>query len=267
MFPSKIIVAHTHILRVMTKSLDGKVAIVTGASRNLGRAFSEMLATDGASVVVHYNNPNKKSEADDTASKVRERGVKAIVEQADLTKTAEIKRLFERTMKEFNQLNIMINTAGMVIKKPFVDISEEEYDRMFAINAKAAFFCMQEAARRMADNGRIINMETSLVGATTPYYSAYAGSKAPLEDFTRALAKEIGHRGITVNNIAPGPLNTSFFYPAETQESTEYFKQQSINGQLGEIKDIVPLAKFLVSPEAGWVTAQTIFINGGFLTR
>jgi NAD(P)-dependent dehydrogenase (short-subunit alcohol dehydrogenase family) len=217
----------------MTKSLTGKVAIVTGASRNLGRAFAEMLGTEGASVVVHYNNPNKKSEADDTAAKVHETGAKAIVEQADLTKTAEIKRLFDQMMKEFNQLDILINTAGMVIKKPFVDISEEEYDRMFAINAKAAFFCMQEAARWMADNGRIINMETSLVGATTPYYSAYAGSKAPLEDFTRALAKEIGHRGITVNNIAPGPLNTSFFYPAETQESTEYFKQQSINRQLG----------------------------------
>ena len=81
------------------------------------------------------------------------------------------------------------------------------------------------------------------------------------------LAKEIGHRGITVNNIAPGPLNTSFFYPAETKESTEYFKAQSIKGRLGEITDIVPLAKFLVSPEAGWVTAQTIFINRGFLTR
>jgi NAD(P)-dependent dehydrogenase (short-subunit alcohol dehydrogenase family) len=155
----------------------------------------------------------------------------------------------------------------MVIKKPFVDITEEEYDSMFAINAKAAFFCMQEAAKRMADNGRIINMETSLVGATTPFYSAYAGSKAPLEDFTRALAKEVGHRGITVNNIAPGPLNTSFFYPAETSDSTEYFKAQSVKGRLGEINDIVPLARFLVLPEAGWVTAQTIFINGGFLTR
>jgi NAD(P)-dependent dehydrogenase (short-subunit alcohol dehydrogenase family) len=250
-----------------TKSLTGKVAIVTGASRNLGRAFSEMLGIEGASVVVHYNNPNKKSEADDAAAKVRDSGAKAIVKQADLTKTAEIKKLFDSTMKELNQLDILINTSGMVIKKPFVDITEDEYDRMFAVNAKAAFFCMQEAAKRMADNGRIINMETSLVGATTPYYSAYAGSKAPLEDFTRALAKEIGNRGITVNNIAPGPLNTSFFYPAETSDSTEYFKGQSINGKLGEIKDIVPLAKFLVSPEAGWVTAQTIFINGGFLTR
>lgn len=144
-----------------------------------------MLANDGASVVVHYNNPRKKSEADDTAARVREAGSKAIVEQADLTKTSEIRRLFDQTMEEFNRLDIMINTAGAVLKKPLVDITEDEYDRMFAINAKAAFFCIQEAAKRMANNGRIINMETSLVGATTPYYSAYAGSKAPLEDFTR----------------------------------------------------------------------------------
>lgn len=247
----------------MKKSLIGKVAIVTGASQNLGRAFAEMLGMEVASVVVHYNSANKKSDTEDVAANIR----KAIVEQADLTKTAEIKKLFDRTMEEFGRLGILINTAGKVLKKLFVDISEEEYDSMFAVNAKAAFFCMQEAAKRMANNGRIVNMETSLVGATTSYYLAYAGSKAPLEDFARALAKEIGNRGITVNNIAPGPLNTSFFYPAETKESTEYFKQQSINGQLGEVRDIVPLAKFLVSPEANWVTAQTIFINGGFLTR
>jgi NAD(P)-dependent dehydrogenase (short-subunit alcohol dehydrogenase family) len=251
----------------MKKSLIGKVAIVTGASQNLGRAYAEMLGMEGASVVVHYHGDNKKSDAEDVAANIRKAGSKAIVEQADLTKTAEIKKLFDRTMEEFGRLDILINTAGKVLKKPFVDISEEEYDDMFAVNAKAAFFCMQEAAKRMANNGRIVNMKTSLVGATTPYYSAYAGSKAPLEDFACALAKEIGNRGITVNNIAPGPLNTSFFYPAETKESIEYFKQQSINDQLGEIRDIVPLAKFLVSPEANWVTAQTIFINGGFLTR
>jgi NAD(P)-dependent dehydrogenase (short-subunit alcohol dehydrogenase family) len=143
----------------------------------------------------------------------------------------------------------------------------EDYDRIFAVNAKAAFFCMQEAAKHMADEGRILNLGTTLLGATTGYYSIYAGSKAPLEDFTRALAKEIGHRGITVNTIAPGPINTSFFHPAETPESTEWLKSQSMNGQLGEVSDIVPLVRFLVSPEARWVTAQTIFINGGFVAR
>jgi NAD(P)-dependent dehydrogenase (short-subunit alcohol dehydrogenase family) len=116
---------------------------------------------------------------------------------------------------------------------------------------------MQEAAKRMADNGRIINMETSLVGATTPYYSAYAGSKASLEDFTRGLEKEIGNRGITVNNITPGPLNIPSFYPAETAESTEYFRQQIINGKLGEIKDIVALKEFTSQKELIVAITQT----------
>jgi NAD(P)-dependent dehydrogenase (short-subunit alcohol dehydrogenase family) len=247
--------------------LTGKVAIVTGASRNLGRAFSEMMGAEGASVAVHYNSPASKADAEETAAAVKSAGGDAIVVQADLGTVQEIERLFDRVMQRWGRLDILINNAGKVLKKPFVEITEAEYDALFAINAKAAFFCMREAAKRMADNGRIVNMGTSLLGATTGLYAAYAGSKASLEHFTRALAKEIGSRGITVNTIAPGPLNTSFFYPAETPESTEFFKTMSINGKLGEVKDIVPLVKFLVSPEGCWVTAQTIFINGGFLAR
>jgi NAD(P)-dependent dehydrogenase (short-subunit alcohol dehydrogenase family) len=250
-----------------TRILTGKVAIVGGASRNLGRAFSEMLGADGAFVAVHYHSPKSKAEAEETVKAVKAAGGDARTLQADLTQVKQVEQLFDQVTKELGGLDILINTAGKVLKKPFQDITEQEYDEMFTINAKSVFFCMREAAKRMRDNGRIISLGTSLLGATTGNYSAYAGSKAPLEDFTRALAKEVGNRGITVNTVAPGPLNTSFFYPAETPESTEFFKGMSINGKLGEVKDIVPLVKFLVSPEAKWVTAQTIFINGGFLAR
>lgn len=249
------------------QALEGKVAVVTGASRNMGRAFSEMLGAEGASVAIHYNSPTSKVGAEETAAAVKAAGGDAATFQADLTRVEEVRRLFDEVVRKFSHLDILVNTAGMVLKKPMVEITEAEYDRMFAINAKAAFFCMQEAARRMRDNGRILNLGTSLLAATTGLYSAYAGSKAPLEDFGRAAAKELGPRGITVNTICPGPMNTSFFYPAETTESTEFHKSMSMNGKLGEVKDIVPLVKLLVSPEGAWITAQTIFINGGYLAR
>lgn len=247
--------------------LAGKVAIITGASRNQGQAYAETLAADGASVVVHYHNPARQAEAEAVAARIHEAGGTALVVQADLTQVKEVEKLFNATMQRFDHLDILINNSGMVIKKPVEQISEEEFDAIFAINTKAAFFCLREAARVMADHGRIVNIVTTILGLTTGNYSIYAGSKAPLEDFTRALAKEIGPRGITVNCVAPGPINDSFYYPVESPESIAAVKRQSINGELGEVADIVPLVRFLVTPEARWITAQTIFINGGLITR
>lgn len=168
---------------------------------------------------------------------------------------------------KFGQLDILVNTVGKVVKKPFVEISEEDFDQSFAINAKQAFFCMQAAAKRIADNGRIINISTTLVAATTGLYSVYAGSKAPLDHFTRALAKEIGARGVTVNTVAPGPLNTSFFYPVETADSKAFLSGMSPQNRLGEVDEITPVIEFLVGPGGSWVTAQTLFVNGGFIAR
>ncbi len=250
-----------------SKMFAGKVALITGAPRNLGRMTAEALGAEGASVAVHFNSAGAKSQAEEVAATIKSNGGDAAVFQADLTRVALVEKLVDDVLKKFGRLDIVVNAAGKVLKKPVVDITEAEYDEMFAINAKAAFFLMREAAKRIADQGRIVNIGTTLLGATTGYYSVYAGSKAPLEHFGRALAKELGPRGITVNTVAPGPLNTSFFYPAETDGSTEFLKSMSSNGKLGEVADIVPLIKFLVSPEAGWVTAQTIFINGGFLAR
>ena len=184
--------------------LKGKVAVVIGASRNLGRAVAEMLGLEGAKVAIHYNSDSARAGADETAAAIKAAGGKASLFQADLTRVTEVERLFDAVTRRFGHLDIMVNTAGMVLKKPLAEITEQEYDRLFAINAKAAFFCMQAAANQMNDDGRIINIGTSLLAATTGLYSAYAGSKAPLEHFTRALAKEIGARGITVNTVAPG---------------------------------------------------------------
>jgi len=248
------------------KELRGKVALVTGAARNMGRAFAQALARAGADVVVHHHGEGSRADAEETARLVGAEGTRALVTQADLARVADVRRLFEHAKAAFDRLDIVVNNAGVIVKKPFVEITEEDYDR-FGINAKGAFFVMQEAARVIADGGRIINMGTTLLAATTAFYSVYAGSKAPLEDFTRALAREIGARGVTVNTVAPGPVDTAFYHEQETAQSTAYATQASVAKRLGTVEDIVPIVEFLASPRSQWVTAQTIFVNGGYLAR
>ncbi|KMN51668.1 short-chain dehydrogenase [Chromobacterium violaceum] len=245
----------------------GQAALIIGASRNMGRAFAEALAADGAAVAIHYHSAGSRAGAEEAAAAISAAGGRAFAVQADVTKVAEVRRLFDAVEDRFGHLDILINTAGMMVKKAVTEVSEEEFDAIFALNTKAAFFALQEAGRRIRDNGRIVSVGTSLLAATTGYYGVYAGSKAPLEDFTRALAKEVGHRGVTVNVVAPGPMDTAFFYAVETPETVAYLKRASVNGELGQVADLVPLVKHLVSPENRWTTAQTLFINGGFVSR
>lgn len=248
------------------KKLQGKVALVAGGSRNLGREICKALASEGAAVVVHYNRPSSKAQADETVQALKDSGGKALTLQADMTKVPEVVTLFDEAVKQFGGLDIAVNTAGKVLKKPIVETTEQEFDEMFAVNTKAAYFFIREAAKRLRDGGKIISLGTSLLAAFTGLYSTYAGAKAPLEHFTRAAAKELGPRGISVNTIAPGPLDTPFFYPVESPEAIAYHKSQSMNGKLGDIKDIAPVVKFLVT-EGWWITGQTLFANGGYTTR
>ena len=247
--------------------LQGKVALVTGAARNMGRAFSEALAARGANLIIHYHNESSAEEAGELARSAQASGVEAMLFQGDLSKVERVESLFRDSIARFGRVDIVINNAGIVLKKPFAEITESDFDRVFGINTKAAFFVMREASRVIEDGGRIINLGTTLLGATTGMYSVYAGSKAPLEDFTRALAKEIGARGVTVNTVAPGPVDTAFFHGEENEHSVAYLSQQSPLGRLGRVSDITPLIEFLVSEDSAWVTAQTLFINGGFLAR
>ncbi|UEM24551.1 SDR family oxidoreductase (plasmid) [Skermanella mucosa] len=249
------------------QDLAGRVALITGAARNMGRGFAAELARRGADIVVHHHSDASRDDAEAVAAEVQSLGRRALVISGDLADTANVRHLFDAAVQAFGRIDIVINNAGVVIKKPFTEISEADFDRAFGINTKAAFFVMQEAARRIADSGRIINMGTTLLGATTGMYAVYAGSKAPLEDFSRALAKEIGARGVTVNVIAPGPIDTPFFHGEENEQPTAYLAHMSPQNRLGRIEDIVPLIGFLASEESRWVTGQTLFINGGFLAR
>ena len=249
-----------------SEAADGRVAIVTGGTANLGKLFAESLAGDGVSLAVHYNSPRRAGEARDTARELERFGVGVMTHQADLTDVAEITRLVDATIERFGRWDILVNTTGLIVRKPLVETTEDEYDNSFTINAKVPYFFMREAYGKMADNGRIINMVTTQVAVTAATYSAYAGSKAPVEHFTKAFAKEIGLRGVTVNCIAPGPQKTSFFYDAETDETIAWLSGMTISGDLGDPIDVVPVMRFLAAPETRWVTAQTVYVNGGMIS-
>jgi NAD(P)-dependent dehydrogenase (short-subunit alcohol dehydrogenase family) len=250
-----------------SRELSGKVAIVTGARNNLGRAFAVALARMGADVVVHYHRAETRKEADETARLVRAHNVKVALVDGDLSKLANVRKMFDVAQKQLGRVDIVVNNAGYIRKKPIAEITEAEFERAVGINTKGLFYCMQEAAKRISNNGRVINIGTSLLGATTGMYGAYAGTKAPVEQFTRALAKELGARGITVNTIAPGAVDTPFFHREETPQSVDYVKKSHVSGRLATVEDIVGTLEFLASSKSQWVSAQTIFVNNGYLAR
>ncbi|CDQ43134.1 MULTISPECIES: SDR family oxidoreductase [Mycolicibacterium] len=246
--------------------ITGKSAVVAAGAKNLGGLISRSLAHRGVNVAVHYNSSATEADADATVAEAERAGVKAIKVQGDLTVPANVERLFDTAVDAFGGVDIAINTVGKVLRKPIVETTEAEYDSMFDINAKAAYFFLQQAGRRLADNGSVITIVTALLAAFTDGYSTYAGAKSPVEHFTRAAAKEFAARGINVNNIGPGPMDTPFFYGQETPERVEFHKSQGMGGRLTRIEDIAPLVLFLAG-EGHWITGQTVFANGGYTTR
>ena len=204
-------------------------------------------------------------------AELQEKGLRAAAFQADLTSAAANARLFSDVVEMFGRPDIAINTVGKVLKKPILDTTEAEFDSMFAVNSKAAFFFIKEAGRHLNDNGKLLTLVTSLLGAYTPFYATYAGSKAAVEHMTRAASKEFGARGISVNAICPGPMDTPFFYGQEAPDAVAYHKGAAALSSfsrtgLTDIGDIAPYVRFIVS-EGWWMTGQTILVNGGYTTK
>lgn len=247
-------------------TLSGKSVLVAGGAKNLGGLISRSLAADGANVIVHHHGESSRADAEATIDDLRATGAQAAVVSGDLTQVAEVERVFAAAHDAFGGLDIAVNTTGKVLRKPIVETTEDEYDAMSAINAKAAYFFLREAAKTLNDDGKIITFVTSLLAAFTDGYSTYAGEKAPVEQYTRAAAKELLERGISVNCIAPGPMDTPFFYGQESTERVEFHKSQAMGNQLTKIEDIAPIVTFLTT--AGWwITGQTLFANGGYTVR
>jgi 3-oxoacyl-[acyl-carrier protein] reductase len=242
-------------------SLQGKVALVTGSSRGIGRAIVERLRRDGAAVVVNY--ARRAEEAREVVAGIERAGGRAISVQADVSKVADVVRLFDQAFAHFGRLDILVNNAGIIIYKRLIDITEPEYDRLMGINVKGTFFACQQAAKRLADGGRIINLSTSITALMLPTYAVYAASKGAVEQITRVLAKELGSRKITVNAVSPGPTDTELFGEGKTEEEKNRMAQMAALGRLGQPADIADVVAFLASDDARWVTGQNIRVNGG----
>lgn len=241
------------------KSLSGKVSIVTGASSGIGRSIAERIAEEGAIVVVNYSKSSDK--AQQVVVGIQAKGGKALAVQADMSRVGDARRLITDTIKQFNRLDILVNNAGKFMPKPFEETTEEDFDGVIALNAKGPYFAMQEAAKALKDGGRIVNISTGGTQLNFPGATAYLGSKAALEQYTRGLAKELAPKGVTVNCVSPGFTETGMM----TEEYRQIGIQLSPMKRLGAPKDIADVVAFIVSEEARWLTGQTFQVGGGIV--
>jgi 3-oxoacyl-[acyl-carrier protein] reductase len=243
-------------------SLSGKVAIVTGSSRGIGRAIAQRLGRDGANMVVTY--AGNRDKAEEVVSVIKTNGSDAIALQVDLTKLDDIRSLFQNTLSQFGKLDILVISGGAPrLVKPLAETTEEEFDSVFTFNAKGNFFALQEAAKHMADGGRIVTFSTPYTVQPQPNLSVIAGSKAAIEAFTFALAKEVGSRGIRVNAIMPGPTTTDSFVGMVSSEEQAQLLQMAPLQRLAEPEDIANAVAFLVSDDSGYITGHMLHATGG----
>lgn len=240
-----------------------QVAIVTGASRGIGAAIAERLATDGFTVIVNYSG--NQALADELVRKIEQNGGRALSARADVSDAAAVAQLFDRAEQAFGGVDILVNNAGVIALAPIAEMSDADVDRLIDINLKGTFNTLREAAKRLRDNGRIINFSSSVVGLLQPSYGMYAASKAAVEALTSVLAKELRGRNITVNAIAPGPTATGLFLDGKTPELIDRLAKMAPLERLGQPQDIAAAVSFLAGADGAWINGQILRANGGII--
>jgi 3-oxoacyl-[acyl-carrier protein] reductase len=239
-----------------------RTAIVTGSSKGIGAAVAERLARDGLAVVVNYSSSAAPAEA--LVAKIKGAGGAAIAVKADISKLNDVRALFDAAETAFGGVDVLVNNAGIMKLAPLAQTTDEVWDQTIAINLTGTFYALREAARRLREGGRIVNFSTSVVGLYQPTYAAYAATKAGIEAITHILSKELGVKRITVNAIAPGPVNTELFHNANQHDISPIIDRTPLH-RLGEPDDIARAISFLVGPDGGWINGQILRANGGII--
>ena len=242
---------------------NGKVAVVTGGSRGIGAAIAERLAKDGFTVVINYAGGTAEAEA--LAGKIEQAGGRAVTAKADVSDPAAVARMFDMADAAFGGVDVLVNNAGVMRLNTLAESDDALFDSHIAINLKGTFNTLREAARRLCNGGRIINLSSSQVGLLHPGYGVYAATKAAVEAMTHVLSKELRGRNITVNAVAPGPTGTSLFLKGKTKEQIEQFAKLAPLERIGEPADIAATVSFLAGPDGSWINGQVLRANGGII--
>ncbi|MBU2997178.1 SDR family oxidoreductase [Cellulophaga baltica] len=245
----------------MIKPLN-KVIIVTGASRGIGREMALLLAENNAEVVVNFASSEK--EAKETVDLIKSKNGNAIAVKADVSKKDEVAMLFDETIHQFGRVDVLVNNAGVMDMKELSESSEDDFDKVYNIHAKGVYHTMKEAYSKLSDGGNIINVSSSTVKMMLPGYSLYSSSKAAVEQMTRVFSKEVG-RNISVNAIAPGPVDTELFTKGKSEEFIDKLKSMSAFNRIGEPSDIANVILFLASDESKWISGQILPVNGAIV--
>lgn len=240
-----------------------KVAIVTGASRGIGAAIAERLAADGFTVLVNYAGSMAAAEA--LVRKIEAAGGRAITAQADVSDAGAVKRMFDAAQAAYGGVDVLVNNAGIMKLAPLADSDDALFDSQVAVNLKGTFNTLREAARRLRDGGRIVNLSSSVVGLYQPGYAVYAATKAGVEALSHVLTKELRGRNITVNAVAPGPTATDLFLTGKPQEVIDRLAKLAPLERLGQPEDIAAAVAFLAGPDGAWINGQTLRSNGGIV--